>query len=95
MKNAEMLYATNFENQMQSYSLSDDLGEDQILSFLADTDWTATGDKPVDPSLNGSPGACATFAYNADADHTKKGCHSLPNVLGCVVIEVSQAPVSG
>ena len=30
--------------------------------------------------------ACAAFAYNADAEHSKAGCQTLPKAIGCVIV---------
>lgn len=90
LKNQEMIFTTNYAQQMRSYHLSDDIGSDDVLSFYADIDWTATGSKSVDPSLNNNPQACAQFAYFGEDKALKAGCHTLPNVLGCVGIWVNQ-----
>ncbi len=92
MTGQEMFYATMYPFQLQSYSLSDELTPDDVLSFGGDLDWTADGHKPVDPTLNFDQQACAQFAYNAEGDGLKTGCHSLPNVVGCVSIWVNQGP---
>ncbi|KAL9065686.1 MAG: hypothetical protein Q9161_008072 [Pseudevernia consocians] len=90
--NQEFYYNAEYAQQMLSYSLSDDIGDDQVLTVWADVNWEATGSKPVDPSLNGdASAACAQYAYNLVGDHTTKGCHKLPNVLGCMTIMVSQS----
>ena len=92
LKDVEMMYSTTYPQQMRSYHLSDTLGSDDVLGFWADVDWLATGSKPVDPSLNGNQEACATFVYNAVDPKTKKGCHTLSNVVGCVTIEINESP---
>ncbi len=85
--NQEFNYNTEYAQQTLSYWLSDDIGEDQVLSVWADTSYEITGDKPVDPSLNGNTNAaCAQFVYNLEAKQTKSGCHTLPNVVGCMII---------
>lgn len=88
IKEQEMYYDRNIIAQLRSYSLSDDLGRDDMLAFMADKSWTATGSKAVDPSLNSNPAACDQFAYNAAVDDTIAGCHSVPNALGCVAIRI-------
>ena len=95
LTNQEMLYATQYPQQLKSYHLSDDLSSDDVLSFWVDTEWAATGQKPVDPSLNYNPKACAMFAYNAEGNQLKAGCHTLPNVVGCVTIMIGEAPPPG
>lgn len=90
--NQEMVYNTDYAQQMLSYSLSDDIGDDQVLTVWADLNWEATGSKPVDPSLNGDTSAsCAQYAYNLLEDHTTQGCHNLHNVVGCMTIMVNQS----
>lgn len=74
--------------QLRSYSLSDDLGPDDVLAFMADKYWRATGSKPIDTNLNGDSAACEQFAYNAAVADTTAGCHSVPNTLGCVAIRI-------
>lgn len=76
---------------MLSYSLSDDVGDDDELSVWADIDYDPTGSKPVDLSLNGdTEAACAQFVYNLEGDMRTKGCHTLPKVVGCMIVMVSQ-----
>ena len=61
-----------------------------MLSFWADMNWSSTGSDPVDTGLNGNTNdACAQFVYNAEADLTRAGCHTLPKAVGCVIIMVS------
>lgn len=90
----EMYYNTEYAQQMQSYTLSDDIGADDVLTVWADTDWTPTGSKGVDASLNGdTSAACAQYAYNLlgnDVLSQKKKCHKLPNVVGCMTIMINQ-----
>lgn len=86
-----MYYDRNIIAQLRSYSLSDDLGPDDVLAFMADESWTATGTKAVDTTLNSNPAACDQFGYNAAVDDTTAGCHSVPNVLGCVAIRIGDS----
>ncbi|KAM0804557.1 hypothetical protein BDR22DRAFT_960162 [Usnea florida] len=75
--------------QTVSYSLSDDIGEDMALGFFVDTAWTATGSDTVQASEDGDVAdACAAFAYNADADHSKAGCQTLPKAIGLTAIQI-------
>ncbi|KAL9133033.1 MAG: hypothetical protein Q9175_005788 [Cornicularia normoerica] len=56
----ELLYSKEIAQQTLSYSLSDNLGSDQVLSFWADMNWSSTGSDPVDTGLNGNTNdACA------------------------------------
>ena len=90
----EMFYNAEYAQQMQSYTLSDDIGADDVLTIWADTSWTPTGSKGVESSLNGdTSAACAQFAYNLvgnDVLSQKKKCHKLPNVVGCMTIMINQ-----
>lgn len=86
-----MYYDRNIITQLHSYSLSDDISPDDVLAFMADEGWTATGSKAVNPRLNGNPAACELFAYNAAVVDTTAGCHSVPNVLGCVAIRIGDS----
>lgn len=90
----EMFYNTEYAQQMQSYTLSDDIGEDDVLTVWAYTDWSPTGSKGVDVSLNGdASAACAQFVYNLvgnDVLSQKRKCHKLPNVVGCMTIMINQ-----
>ena len=94
LKGQEMFYNAEYAQQMQSYTLSDDIGEDDVLTVWADTDWSPTGSKGVDKSLNGdTSAACAQYAYNLvgnDVLSQKGKCHKLPNVLGCMTIMINQ-----
>lgn len=57
------------------------------MGFYVDTAWTATGDDAVKAGEDGDANnACAAFAYNADAENSKAGCHSLPKAIGCVFV---------
>ncbi|CAF9929948.1 MAG: hypothetical protein ALECFALPRED_004487 [Alectoria fallacina] len=88
----ELFYNAQVAQQFRSYSLSDDLGSDDVVSIWADANWDATGSKAVDASLNGDiSAACAQMAYDLEGTDTAKGCHTLPNVVGCLVIEVAQS----
>ena len=90
----EMFYNSEYAQQMQSYTLSDDIGEDDVLTVWADTDWSPTGSKGVDVRLNGDTrAACAQYVYNLvgnDALSQKGKCHKLPNVVGCMTIMINQ-----
>lgn len=85
-----MTYNANYAMQMQSYKLSEDLGDDDVLSFYADMSYDPAGSASVNPSLDGNEAACATFVHNAGGGGLKKGCHSFGNVVGCVIIFVAQ-----
>ena len=92
-----MFYNAEYAQQMQSYTLSDDIGEDDVLTVWADIDWSPTGSKGVDVSLNGDTTACAQFVYNLvgnDVLSQKGKCHKLPNVVGCMTIMINQTQSS-
>lgn len=91
VSNVDMIYDIEVAQQLRSYSLSAEVGSDDILSVWADMDWDPTGSKPVDPSLNGNTNAaCAQFVYDLEDADTTKGCHTLPNVVGCMIMSVAQ-----
>lgn len=86
----QLLYDTQVAQQFRSYSLSDDLGSDQTLAIYADASWKSTGSKAVDTSLNGdTSAACSQSVYDLVGKDTNQGCHTLPNVVGCLVMQVS------
>lgn len=93
LSNQEMFYDAQYARQMQSYSLNNDIGDDDVLTVWADIDWSPTGSKGINPKLDGdTSAACAQYVYNLEGDHTKQGCHSLTNVVGCMTIMINQSP---
>lgn len=86
----ELFYNTQVAQQFRSYSLSDDIGSDQTLAIFADSAWKASGSKAVDTSLNGNTAAaCTQSVYNLVGNDATQGCHTLPNVVGCLEMQVS------
>ena len=91
----EMFYNAQYAQKMQSYTLSDDIGDDDVLTVQAGTDRSPSGSKGFDLNLNGdTSAACAQYVYNlVDDDVLSHGgkCHKLPNVVGCMTIMLNQA----
>ena len=91
----EMFYNAQYAQKMQSYTLSDDIGDDDVLTVQAGTDRRPSGSKGFDLNLNGdTSAACAQYVYNlVDDDVLSHGgkCHKLPNVVGCMTIMLNQA----
>lgn len=86
----EMYYDNQYAQQFKSYSLSDTIGDDDVLSVYADIGWSATSNKGIQSALDGNTNAaCAQFVYYLEETKTTKGCHSLPSVVGCITIAVS------
>ena len=90
----ELAYYKGVPTQMQSYHLSDDLSDDDILGIYADIDYDATAPHPADSSLNGNTDAsCAQALYNAEGGNRKAGCHTLPTVVGCAILMLNESLV--
>ncbi|CAF9930893.1 hypothetical protein IMSHALPRED_008308 [Imshaugia aleurites] len=89
-----LYYNAQIPQQLRSYSLSDDLGPDDVMTF-----WTNIGNDvtstQVDTSMSGNDLACAQYVYNAEGNDVKQGCHTLPDVVGCVTIMLNQSTVVG
>ena len=89
-----MYYNAQIPQQLRSYSLSDDLGPNDVMTF-----WTNIGNEDtstqVDTSMNGNDLACAQYVYNAEGNDVKQGCHTLPDVVGCVTIMLNQSSTVG
>lgn len=86
----ELIYNQQLPQQLRSYHLSDDIGSDDVLTFWANIGYDPTAAPSVDTSMNGNDLACAQYVYNAEGNDVKKGCHTLPNVVGCVTIMIQQ-----
>lgn len=78
-----MKYNTNYAQQIRSYKLGSDLGPDDVLNISNDVNWKSTASNPVDPS---NLAACAQLTYKLEGKNTKKGCHTLPKVVDCMMM---------
>lgn len=84
-----MFYNVNIAQQIASYKLSRDLGDDEVLNVMADAGWRVAGTNAIKPALNGDVAACARFVYAALApEFTTQGCHTFSTNMGCLNVTI-------
>ncbi|KAM0795953.1 hypothetical protein BDR22DRAFT_976497 [Usnea florida] len=89
--NMQLIYDVPIAHQLQSYSLDKALGSDDVLAAFADWKWYLDSFQSVKPSLDGNPNAaCNLFAYNLTGPWGTKGCHTLNNTVGCIIIALEE-----
>jgi hypothetical protein len=82
----EMLYNVDVAQQIRSYKLSRDHGDEETLNIMADAGWLPSATNAIKPTWNESPAACVYFSYEMLLAFKNEVCHSFTTSMGCVSI---------
>ncbi len=83
-----MLYNVDVAQQMRSYKLSRDLGDDETLNIVADAGWHPSATNAIKRTLNESPAACVHFGYAMLPDFKTEGYHTFTTSMGCMSVTI-------